>query len=441
MSSLLPESCRTLLRAGFPVAAILLLAGCQKGAAPPPAPKPPVEVKFVHPVQAPVTPYEEFGGRALSPETVELRSRVSGYLTSVNFKDGQDVKKGDVLFEIEDTVYKASLAQSEATVKEREADIGRLKSQLDRAKRLMASQATTDQEVERLTFEVAGADAARAAAVALRDRAKLDVAFTHVVAPITGRIGRRLVDPGNLVQADTTPLATVVSLDPIYAYFDYDERSVLQMRRLVEQGRLTEAPDRNQPIGLALAGETQYLQSGKINWVDNQIDMGTGTLRARVEVSNPKGLISPGMFVRLRVPVGPEEQALMVPEEALGADQGQRYVYVINGADEIEYRRVEVGLLSNGMQVVESGISAGDRVVVTGLQRVRRNTKVKATLREPDSSTAEGNAAKPDTPPPGPSSPAVAPPAAPPSKPPETPVSNVAGAPPAGSSAATTGMR
>ncbi len=381
-------------------ALFLLAAGCQKGAAPPPPPKAPVEVKYVRPTEAPVTPFEEFGGRALSPETVELRSRVSGYLTRVNFQDGQDVKKGDVLFEIEDTVYKAALAQAEATVKEREAEINRLKTQLDRAKRLIASQATTDQELERLTFEAAGAEAARDAAIALRDRAKLDVGFTRVVAPITGRIGRRLVDPGNLVQADTTPLAIVVSLNPIYAYFDYDERSVLRMRRLVEQGRLTEAPDRNQPVGLALAGETEYLQSGKINWVDNQIDMGTGTLRARVEVSNPKGLISPGMFVRLRVPVGPEERALMVPEEALGADQGQRYVYVINGADEIEYRRVEVGLLSNGMQVVESGVSAGDRIVVTGLQRIRPKTKVAPKEWKPDApaAPATADASKPVSP-------------------------------------------
>jgi len=341
-----------------------------------------------------VTPFEEFGGRALSPQTVELRARVSGYLTRVNFQDGQDVKAGDVLFEIEDTIYKATLAQTEATVKEREADIGRLQSQLDRATRLKKSDATTDQEVERLAFETAAAGAARDAAVATRDRAKLDVAFTRVLAPITGRIGRRLVDPGNLVQADTTPLATVVSLNPIYAYFDYDERSILHMRRLVEQGRLAEAPDRNQPVGLSLAGENDYRVSGKINWVDNQIDMGTGTLRARVEVANPQGTISPGMFIRLKVPVGPEEQALLVPEEALGADQGQRYVYVINGENVIEYRRVEVGLLTEGRRVILSGVSAGDRIVVTGLQRIRPKAKVAPKEWTPDVAGKPGNDAK-----------------------------------------------
>src|SRR6218665_1948152 len=165
-------------------AALVLLTGCQKGAPPPPPKKAPAEVKFVRPTQAPVTPFEEFGGRALSPQTVELRARVSGYLTRVNFEDGQNVKAGDVLFEIEDTIYKATLAQTEATVKEREADISRIQTQLQRAKRLKQSDATTDQEVERLTFETAAAVAARDAAVATRDRAKLDVGFTRVLAPI-----------------------------------------------------------------------------------------------------------------------------------------------------------------------------------------------------------------------------------------------------------------
>lgn len=416
-------------------AALVLLTGCQKGAPPPPPKKAPAEVKFVRPTQAPVTPFEEFGGRALSPQTVELRARVSGYLTRVNFEDGQNVKAGDVLFEIEDTIYKATLAQTEATVKEREADISRIQTQLQRAKRLKQSDATTDQEVERLTFETAAAVAARDAAVATRDRAKLDVGFTRVLAPITGRIGRRLVDPGNLVQADTTPLATVVSLDPIYAYFDYDERSILHMRRLVEQGRLAEAPDRNQPVGLSLAGENDYRVSGKINWVDNQIDMGTGTLRARVEVANPKGTISPGMFIRLKVPVGPEEQALLIPEEALGADQGQRFVYVINGEDAVEYRRVEVGLLTEGKRVILSGISAGDRVVVTGLQRIKAKDKVSPKEWTPDAppkvaKTGDEAAKAPAATPAPPASAAPASPA------PATPPSNVASAPdaPAGTS-------
>lgn len=380
-----------------PLAVTLLLAalpfvGCAPPPAPPPPPKP-TEVKFILPVERPVVPFEEFGGRAASPDLVELRGRVSGYLTKANFTDGAMVQAGDVLFEIEDSIYKANLAQAEAIVLQRRADVSRLKAQLVRSKRLVVSQAATEQEVENLTFETAAAEAAQLGAEAARDRAKVDVEFTKVVAPISGRIGRRMIDPGNLVLADETLLATIVATDPIHAYFDYDERSILAMRRLVDEGKLTEAPDRTQSVQVSLVGEDKYGLEGKINWVDNQIDMNTGTLRARVEVANHTGLLSPGMFVRLRVPLGPEEMALLIPEDALGADQGQRFVYVVNAKDEIEYRRVEIGWLIDGKRVIRSGLSTGDRVVVTGLQRIRPGAKVDPKALTSTESTSESSAA------------------------------------------------
>ncbi|WP_437224454.1 efflux RND transporter periplasmic adaptor subunit [Planctomicrobium sp. SH661] len=387
--SLFPNRFRASLVLLLPVCAMAVMAslsGCHAksseaspasgAASKAPSPPPAVSVQFVRPTVEPVAPFEEFGGRTSSPATVELRARVSGYLTKVHFQDGADVKAGDVLFEIDDSTYAAVLEQAEATVLERDAELKRVRLHLDRAKRLLTSQASTELEVENLTYDVARALAGRVAAEAVRDRAKLDVAFTRVTAPLSGKIGRRLVDPGNLVQADQTPLAVVVSLDPMFAYFDYDERSVLVMRRLVEEGKLKAAPDRDLPVHLALAGENEYNLTGTLDWVDNQIDMGTGTLRARASVANPTGLLSPGMFVRLRVPLGPEADALLIPEEALGADQGQRYVYTINDNDEIEYRRVEVGWLTGGKRVITSGLTANDRVVVTGLQRVRPSTKV-----------------------------------------------------------------
>ncbi|WP_437200931.1 efflux RND transporter periplasmic adaptor subunit [Planctomicrobium sp. SH664] len=349
---------------------------------------PPVSVQFVRPTLERVAPYEEIGGRTSSPATVELRARVSGYLKKVHFTDGADVKEGDLLFEIDDSTYVAVLQQAEATVLEREAELKRVQLQLDRARRLLSSQASTELEVENLTYDVARANAARTAAEAIRNQARLDVAFTCVTAPISGKIGRRLVDPGNLVLADQTPLAVVVSLDPLYAYFDYDERSVLAMRRLQEQGKLIEVPDRHRPIEISLAGESNYGLTGMLDWVDNQVDMGTGTLRARVSVPNNKGLLSPGMFVRLRTPLGPEEEALVIPEESLGADQGQRYVYVINNNNEIEYRRVEIGWLTEGgKRVVTSGLSPNDRVVLTGLQRIRPTTKVTPKEWQPGGAT------------------------------------------------------
>lgn len=377
--------------------ALLVQAGCQKPA-PPAPPPPPVSVQFVHPQEAAVTPYEEFGGRATSSETVELKARVTGYLKKVNFVDGANVNKGDVLFEIEDDTYVAEFAEAVATVKQREADVKRLQTQLDRLRRLKQSEATTQQEIDRLTFEVDAAAASQAAAVAMRDRAKLNIEFTKVIAPISGQIGRRLVDPGNLVQADLTSLGIIVSLNPIYAYFEYDERSVLAMRRMVDQGVLKEAPDREQLVGVAPAGEAEYDLSGRINWVDNQIDMGTGTLRARVEVANDRGLLTPGMFVRMKVPLGPEQRSLLIPEQALVADQGNRFVYVVTDQDEIEYRSIEIGWQEGEKRVITSGLKATDRVVLTGLQRVRAKSKVTAKPWSPSPPVAQGSAS------PGPSS-------------------------------------
>lgn len=370
----------------FLVAAVALaplVAGCSKANSAPPPPKT-AEVRFVLPEERPVQPFEEIGGRTGSPKTVELRSRVTGYLTKVNFQEGTDVKEGDVLFEIDDSTYKADLAASEAMVNQRKAEADRSRADLNRTKKLAESQATTQQQLETMTYQVAVAEAAVGVAESARDRSAIDVQFTRIVAPISGRIGRRLLDPGNLVIADETPLATIVSLDPIYAYFDFDERSVLAMRRLVEEGVLKEAPDRNQPVLVSVAGEEKYDLVGRINWVDNQIDLSTGTLRARVEIANSGGLLSPGMFVRLRVPLGPVAPALLIPEEALGADQGQRFVYVVNVKDEIEYRRVEIGWLTEGKVVIKSGIQSSDRIVVTGLQRVRPKAKVIAKPWTPD---------------------------------------------------------
>jgi multidrug efflux system membrane fusion protein len=412
------------------------LSGCGKTSAGPaaptgtkdgtkePPPVPPVSVQFEKPIVRGVTPTEEFGGRAASKELIELRARVSGYLKKVNFVDGADVKAGDVLFEIEDETYKADHAEAEATVKQRIADVGRMRTQLERTKRLAQNQATTEQEVERLGFETAAAEAAQASAEAARDRLALDVKFTKVLAPISGRISRRLVDPGNLVQADTTPLANIVSIDPIYAYFDYDERSVLAMQRTSEKHPGAELAERSPDVLVSLAGEDIYGLTGKLNWIDNQIDMGTGTLRARALLDNKSGLITPGMFVRLRVPLGPEEQSILIPQEALISDQGNRYVYVLKGEKNIEYRKVVLGpitvvpveievikppkpdsaetnaaapikptsnapkdapqpepetVLETRMlpwQVVREGLKPGERVVVTGLQRLKGNSEV-----------------------------------------------------------------
>lgn len=379
---------------------LLTASGCKKPA-PPPPPAKPAEVFYVTPGQETVTQHEEFTGRTWSPETVELRARVSGYLKAVNFVDGADVQAGDVLFEIEDDTFRATLRQAQTQVAQMQAQLDRLQSQLDRGKKLKTTGAITPQDYDNIVFQTAEAEATKAAAEATVKLAELNLGFTKVVAPISGRISRRLVDPGNIVKADDSALATIVSLDPIYAYFDFDERTILKMRRMVEQGVLKAAPDTKRSISIALAGEEDFSLSGRINWVDNQVDPGTGTLRARVEINNENKLLSPGMFVRLRVPVGPEQRSLLIPEEALSSDQGQRYVYVVNADSEIEYRRVDVGWLTNGRRVIHSGLELADKVVVTGLQRVRPKSKVEAKPQAPADSgtqTAGTDSKKPDAP-------------------------------------------
>lgn len=367
-------------------------SGCQKTKADPP-PLKLAEVQYVTPIMRTVTEHEEFSGRTWSPKMIEIRARVKGYLKDVRFKDGADVKAGDVLVQVDPEPYQAELDRTKATVEQVQSKVKQTASQLKRAERLKAANSISMEEYENFRFANEDAVAALAVAKANETAAQLNLDFTTVKSPIDGRIGRRLVDPGNLVKEDDTHLATVVSLNPIHAYFDFDERSIVRMRRLVEEGKLKSAPDRSRPIQISLAGEDETTLTGMIDWVDNQVDIGTGTLRSRVEIQNPDNFLSPGMFVRLRVPIGPEQQSILIPEVALGTDQGHRFVYVVEKAmvedkegnqkeqDVPVYRRVEVGWLEGQMRVIEKGLSMGDKVIVTGLQRVRPKIPVIATQR------------------------------------------------------------
>jgi RND family efflux transporter MFP subunit len=362
-------------------------SGCQKTKADPPAPKL-AEVQYATPIMRTVTEHEEFSGRTWSPKMIEIRARVKGYLKEVRFKDGADVKAGDVLVQVDPEPYQAELDRTKATVEQVQSKVKQTAGQLKRAERLKTANSISMEEYENFRFANEDAVAALAVAKANETTAQLNLDFTTVKSPIDGRIGRRLVDPGNLVKEDDTHLATVVSLNPIHAYFDFDERSIVRMRRLVEEGKLQAAPDRSRPIQISLAGEDQTTLTGMIDWVDNQIDIGTGTLRSRVEIQNPDNFLSPGMFVRLRVPIGPEQQSILIPEVALGTDQGHRFVYVVEKVmnqktgkeeDVPVYRRVDVGWLEGQMRVIEKGLSMGDKVIVTGLQRVRPKVPVIAT--------------------------------------------------------------
>ena len=353
------------------------------------------------PIEETVTEIEEVTGRTWATDTIEVRSRVSGYLDKVYFKDGGEIKAGELLFEIDQRPYQAELARTAALVKYAEAHLERLVRQEARMQPLFASKTITKDEYESVTFELAEAEATLTGAKATEELAQLNLGYTRVTSRISGTIGRRLVDPGNLVKADETTLATVVSLSPIFAYFDLDERTALRMRRMIDQGTIKNPVDVELPAQVAAADDPNFTMTGTVNFIDNQLDGSTGTLRGRALVQNHQGLLSPGMFVRLRVPIGAPHKAILVREEALGSDQGQRFVYVVEtvkrkvknegtGLDEeivedvVVYRRVQIGMLLGGRRVIDSGLALEERVIVTGLQRVRPGVVVQATLVDKD---------------------------------------------------------
>jgi RND family efflux transporter MFP subunit len=360
---------------GVLAASLSVAVGCGEAAKQAPAPKE-VSVPWARPRVQVVTELEEFTGRTEAVMTVDVRARVTGYLEKALFKEGTDVKKGDLLFEIDPRTYQAEVDKAQAQVSQYEASVQRLATDYQRARVLLPSRAISQEEMDRLSSTRSEASASVAAARAALRVAKLNLDFTKVSAPMDGRISRRLADPGNLVKADDTILTTIVQLDPIHAYFDIDERTVLRLRRLINEGKLRSSREATIQVDLGLADEDGYSLKGVIDFRDNRLDPGTGTLRVRVVIDNPDRLLSPGMFMRMKLPVSLPTRSLLVPEEALVNDQGQKALYVINGDDKIESREVKVGQLVDGQRVIKAGLTEKDRVVVRGQMSVRPGLKV-----------------------------------------------------------------
>lgn len=357
--------------------ALLAAGGCeeQKNVY---APPPPPEVTVAEPVRRPVTDYLEITGNTQAVESVELKARIEGFLASVNFKDGDIVRKGQLLFVIEPAPYEARLRLAEASVNEAGAELARAEEEYARQLRLIKQAATAQAEVEKWRAQ---RDAAKAAVDEARANAeinRINLSYTHVTAPFDGRIGRRLVDPGNLVGSggQATKLAVIERLDPIYAYFNVNERDVLELK---ERQRAKGSPDyreRAVPIFLGLQTDQNYPLEGQIDFAAVGVDPGSGTLQVRGVFANPKNVLLPGLFVRLRVPLEQREDALLVSERALGVDQGGPYVLVVNAGDVVEQRSVRTGALVEGLRVIEEGLKPDDRVVVNGIQRARQGAKV-----------------------------------------------------------------
>ncbi len=340
---------------------------------------PPPRVKVSPPVEKEVADYVEFSGQTAAVKTVEVRARVWGYLESVNFKEGALVKKGDVLFQIDPRPYKALVDQAKAKIKQDEAQLAHNKATFQRIEQLRAKGAASQEEYDKSLADRAAMEATLLADKADLETKKLDLDFTRIEAPISGRISRFEVTEGNVVQSGQnggTLLTTIVSVDPIYLYFEVDERTMLQTRRMIQEGAMKSAQETSVPVFVGLVDEEGFPHEGVINFLDNRVDPSTGTLRVRGVLANPDGLLSPGLFVRVHLPLGSPRRSLLVPEQALGSDQGQKFLYVVNDANEVNYRPVKVGRLYDGLRVIEQGLAKGERVVVNGLQRVRPGAKV-----------------------------------------------------------------
>ena len=362
----------------------LLFAGCGKGVAPTP---PPPTVTVVQPVARDVVEWDEYIGRLESPETVEVRARVSGYLDKVHFKEGKEVKKGDLLFTIDRRPYQAEYDRADAEHQRAVSQAELAKNDFERAKRLIATKAISEEDLDTRAKTYTAAEAAVMSAKATEDSARLDLEFTEIRSPIDGRTSRAYVTEGNLVSSGVggsgaTLLTTVVSLDPLYLYTDADERAVLKYLQLRREGSRVSARDEQIPAEMSLADETGFPHKGFIDFVDNRIDPSTGTLRARGVFPNEDHSLSPGFFGRIRIPGSGKYAALLIPDRALGSDQAQKFVYVVNAEKKVEFRPVTIGPMIDGLRVVKTGLKPGETIIVEGLLRVRPGVVVDAKPAE-----------------------------------------------------------
>jgi RND family efflux transporter MFP subunit len=364
-----------LLPALAPIAALVLSACARNEAANAPAAPPAPQVSVAAAVSRQVTDAEEFTGRFEAVERVEVRPRVSGYISSVNFKDGSEVHKGDVLFVIDPRPYVAERDKARAQLAQARAQLVLARSERDRATKLLAQHAISQEEFDTRTSGLDQGQANVEAAQAALDAAALNLDFTRVTAPISGRISRALVTSGNSVSNGQTVLTTLVSLDPIYVAFDGDEQEYL---KYIPHGSDAAAGshEARSPVQVGLATETGFPHQGVMVFVDNALDPMTGTIRNRALLENHEREFTPGLFARVKLLGSTQHNAVLVNDSAIGTDQTVRYVLVLGKDNKVEYRPVELGPVVDGLRVVQSGLAAGETIVVNGLQRVRPGAQV-----------------------------------------------------------------
>lgn len=366
------------------VTATAITAGCKPKSSAPNA-QPPGAVTVAKPIPKRLTEWDDFTGRLAPVADVEVRARVSGYLQSTHFQEGTEVKQGDLLFVIDPRRYEAEFARADAELARARAALELATAEAERAAKLVQTRSISAEEGDVKAKGRQQAEASLRASQAAVDATKLELEFTRVTAPISGRIGRKLVTEGNLISGgtgNTTLLTTIVALDPIYCYFDVDERSALKYRELARQGKRDSALNKAIPAAIGLANQAGYPIEGKIDFVDNIISSTTGAIRARGIFPNTDRLMAPGFFARVRIPGSGEYDAMLVRDTAIGSDQGKAFVYVVGSDGKAVQRSVEIGPLEDGLRIVRQGLKPEDRVVINGLMAVRPGALVKADETE-----------------------------------------------------------
>jgi multidrug efflux system membrane fusion protein len=359
---------------GVPIAVSLLsLSACGKsnGTGQSAAPLPEVNVAAV--IVRKVQDWDDFTGRLEAIETVDIRPRVSGYIDRVAFTEGKLVKQGDLLFVIDPRPYQAERDRTAADVQRYETALDLANIERARVQRLRQSGAVSQEELDQRDSTVAQAQAKLAGARAELESAALNLSFTSVTSPISGRVSRAIVTRGNLVTGGNnggTVLTSVVSLDPIYLYFDGDEQAYLRYNQLAREGERQSSRDVPNPVMVGLANEEGFPHTGQMDFVDNQLNPQTGTIRARAVLRNPDGFFTPGMFARLRLLGRNEYSALLIADRAVNTDQNRKYVFLLAPGNKVEYRTIELGRLFNGLRIVRKGLKTGDVIVVDGAERV-----------------------------------------------------------------------
>jgi multidrug efflux system membrane fusion protein len=354
-----------LLVCTYAVTLAIPLAGCKP--VPGKTPSSPAVVDVAAVVSRPIRLSDEFNGRVASINSVDVRARVTGYVDQVAYREGDSVKRGDLLFVIDPRPFRDALDSAKANLEREQAAAAFADIQEKRAQRLNASEAISQEEYQNRDSDLSQSAARVHEAESAVATAELNLSFTEVRSPIDGKTSRAQLTRGNLAQADQTVLTTVVSQDPIYVYFDCDEQSYLRFQQRVQRGSGVSSAN---PVRVALANETGFPHAGRIDFLDNAVNAATGTIRARVVLNNPDHLFTPGLYARVQLESTGNVQALLVDDKAILTDQDRKYVYVLGAGNTAQRKDVQLGPLVDGLRVVQSGLGTGDKVIVSGLQKI-----------------------------------------------------------------------